>query len=91
MNEETASYASIYRLAVREAERNLLGQEIYKIETATHAAVGRRDTTMAYSYGTLAVCETFVEGIEREVQVVRMTGEIKERLTAGKVRAFGGR
>lgn len=82
------SYAAIHRIAVREADRALLGQALGEIERATHAVVGRRCADVVYSYGDLRACETFADGIEREVFVVKMDNTIKERLGAAKVKAF---
>lgn len=82
------SYAAIHRIAVREALRSELAQALGEIERSTHAAVGRRDPAYVYWYGSRTACEDFADGIEREVQIVKMTPEIKERLSAGKCAAY---
>lgn len=88
MTTNEMSYAAIHRIAVREATRALLAKALGEIEAATHAVVGRRDATVVYCYGTLRVCEGFADGIEREVTIVPMTAEHKERESAHKVRAY---
>ncbi len=84
----SASYASVYRLAVREAKRNELAQALGEIESAKYAVIGRFDN-IVYWYGDKLCCENFVAGIERDAEIVPMTGDLKEKQSAGKVRAYG--
>lgn len=87
---ETASHASIYRIARREALRNELGQKLGQIERSTHAVVSRHGKQTVYSYGTRTECEAFVDGIERTVRVVKFDGDMKEVQAAHKVRVYRG-
>lgn len=84
------SYAAIYRQAVREATRAELAKALGEIERSTHVVVGRHDVSKIWWYGSRSVCDDFVRGIERDVQVVPMTHEHKELCSANKVRAYRG-
>lgn len=85
-----SAYASLYRKAVREAERAELAQALGKIDRATHVVLGRRrsDAETIYWYGAADDCADFVRGIERDVQIAPATADHKERIATDKVRVY---
>lgn len=79
-------HASVYRQAVREAERVELNRELDKIYRATHVMVW--DGKVIYCYGTRTECEKFADGLGKRASVRPITDKDQAQLAKDKRQAY---
>lgn len=86
MRKQHESHASIHRKASREIDRQLMNRDIAAIWDAVWCATydGK-----IYSYGTLAHCEKFIEGLGKRAKVRPLTDKEKASLARHKKQAYG--
>ena len=84
MTIDALSHAALHRLTVREIDRQLLGRELARIDSATHVAVVGE---AIYCYGTKAECINYATGL-RGVQVRAISDRDRAEMARHKRAAF---